>query len=102
MGWRSVTPEYFSALGIPLLRGRNFRGAGPGSRVPYASSSIKLWHSGFFPARIHWARSFSFPQTGRLLVPHFTVIGVAGNTQNEGLGGRAGPEYYMVRRHTRE
>ena len=28
------------------------------------------------------------------------MIGVTGNTQNQGLGGNPGPEYYMVRRHT--
>jgi predicted lysophospholipase L1 biosynthesis ABC-type transport system permease subunit len=36
------------------------------------------------------------------LAAPFTVIGVTGNTQNQGLGGQVGREYYMVRRHTED
>ena len=30
----------------------------------------------------------------------FRIVGVAANTQNQGLGGHMGPEYYVVRRHS--
>ena len=28
------------------------------------------------------------------------MVGITGNAQNDGLGGRIGPEYFVVRRHT--
>ncbi len=98
VGWRSVTPDYFSVLGIPLLRGRAFEDADrkPGSNAVILNESLALR---LFPGEDPLGRIIRFPQgEGRAGVAH-TVIGVAGNTQNQGLGGRVGPEYYMVRRH---
>jgi putative ABC transport system permease protein len=98
VGWRAVTPDYFSVLGIPLLRGRSFEDADrkPGS---YAVILNEALAQRLFPGEDPLGRIIRFPQgEGRAGVVH-TVIGVAGNTQNQGLGGRVGPEYYMVRRH---
>jgi putative ABC transport system permease protein len=98
VGWRSVTPDYFSVLGIPLLRGRSFEDADrkPGS---YAVILNEALAQRLFPGDDPLGRIIRFPQgEGRDGVAH-TVIGVTGNTQNQGLGGRVGPEYYMVRRH---
>jgi predicted permease len=98
VGWRSVTPDYFSVLGIPLVRGRTFEDADrkPGSNAVILNEALALR---LFPGEDPLGRIIRFPQgEGRAGVAH-TVIGVAGNTQNQGLGGRVGPEYYMVRRH---
>ena len=98
VGWRAVTPDYFSVLGIPLLRGRSFEDADrkPGS---YAVILNEALAQRLFPGEDPLGRIIRFPQgEGRAGVVH-TVICVAGNTQNQGLGGRVGPEYYMVRRH---
>jgi predicted permease len=98
VGWRSVTPDYFSVLGIPLLRGRSFEDADrkPGSNAVILNEALA---QRLFPGEDPLGRIIHFPQgEGRASVGH-TVIGVAGNTQNQGLGGRVGPEYYMVRRH---
>src|SRR5580704_7247702 len=98
VGWRAVTPDYFSVLGIPLLRGHSFEDADrkPGS---YAVILNEALAQRLFPGEDPLGRIIRFPQgEGRAGVAH-TVIGVAGNTQNQGLGGRVGPEYYMVRRH---
>jgi putative ABC transport system permease protein len=98
VGWRAVTPDYFSVLGIPLLRGHSFEDADrkPGS---YAVILNEVLAQRLFPGEDPLGRIIRFPQgEGRAGVAH-TVIGVAGDTQNQGLGGRVGPEYYMVRRH---
>jgi putative ABC transport system permease protein len=98
VGWRAVTPDYFSVLGIPLLRGHSFEDADrkPGS---YAVILNEVLAQRLFPGEDPLGRIIRFPQgEGRAGVAH-RVIGVAGDTQNQGLGGRVGPEYYMVRRH---
>jgi putative ABC transport system permease protein len=98
VGWRSVTPDYFSVLGIPLLRGRTFDEA---DRKPGADAVIlnQALAERLFPGEDPLGRIVRFPQGEGMADVALTVIGVAGNTQNQGLGGRVGPEYYMVRRH---
>jgi putative ABC transport system permease protein len=98
VGWRSITPEYFSVLGIPLLRGRAFEEAErkPGSNAVILNEALA---QRLFPGEDPLGRIIRFPQ-GEGRAAAFTVIGVTGNTQNQGLGGNPGPEYYMVRRHT--
>jgi ABC-type lipoprotein release transport system permease subunit len=53
-----------------------------------------------FPGEDPLGKIIRFPQGEGRPDAAFTVIGVTGNTQNQGLGGRVGPEYYMVRHHT--
>ncbi len=98
VGWRAVTPGYFSVLNIPLLRGRAFDEA---DRKPGASAVIlnQVLAQRLFPGDDPLGRIVNLPQGEGIAEAAFTVIGVAGNTQNQGLGGRVGPEYYLVRRH---
>lgn len=98
VGWRSVTPDYLSALSIPMLRGRAFDEA---DRKPGASAVIlnQALADRLFPGEDPLGRIIRLPQGEGTAEAAFTVIGVAGNTQNQGLGGRVGPEYYLVRRH---
>jgi len=99
VGWRSVTPEYFSALGIPLLRGRPFQGEdrrpGNGAIILNQALAQKL-----FPGEEPLGKIIRFHLEDQQFTAAFTVIGVTGNTQNQGIGGQPGPEYYMVRQHT--
>ncbi len=97
VGWRSVTPDYFSVLSIPLLRGRAFDEA---DRKPDASVLIlnQALAERLFPGEDPLGRIVRLPQGEGIAEAGFTVVGVASNTQNQGLGGRAGPEYYLVRR----
>ncbi len=96
--WRSVTPDYFSVLSIPLVRGRSFAEA---DRKPGASTVIlnQALAERLFPGQDPLGRIVRLPQGEGIAETAFTVIGVAGNTQNQGRGGRVGPEYYLVRRH---
>jgi putative ABC transport system permease protein len=99
VGWRSVTPEYFSALGIPLIRGRAFqeqdRHPGNGAIILNEALAQKL-----FPGEEPLGKIVRFHLEDQRFTAAFTVIGVTGNTQNRGIGGQPGPEYYMVRQHT--
>jgi len=98
VGWRSVTPEYFSVLSIPLLRGRAFDET---DRNPNSSAVIlnQELAERLFPDEDPLGRVVRLPQAEGVAGAVFRVIGVAGNAQNQGLGGRVGPEYYLVRRH---
>ncbi|PYX67479.1 MAG: hypothetical protein DMG78_27665, partial [Acidobacteria bacterium] len=45
-------------------------------------------------------RKIQFRTDRAALSSPFTIVGVTGNAQNQGLGGTVGPEYYMVRHHS--
>lgn len=99
VGWRSVTPEYFSALGISLLRGRPFleqdRRPGNGAIIINQALGQKL-----FPGQKPLGKIIRFRLDDQHFSAAFTVIGITGNTENRGIGGQPGPEYYMLRQHT--
>jgi putative ABC transport system permease protein len=98
VGWRSVTPDYFSVLGIPLLRGRAFEDS---DRKPGAGAIIlnEALAQRLFPGEEAIGKTIRFHLDDQRFTAAFTVIGVTSNTQNQGLGGHIGPEYYMVRQH---
>ncbi len=99
VGWRSVTPEYFSVLGIPLLSGRAFeeqdRTATPGAMVLNAALAQRL-----FPGLDPVGKTIHFRSEETRAATTFRIVGVTANTQNQGLGGHVGPEYYLVRGHS--
>jgi predicted permease len=99
VGWRSVTPDYFSLLGIPLLQGRPFEEQ---DRTPEVHAIIlnQALAQRLFPHGAALGKTVQFRTDRTALTTPFTVIGIAANAQNQGLGGRIGPEYYMVRHHT--
>ncbi len=98
VGWRSVTPDYFSVLNIPLLRGRAFDDA---DRNPGRYSIIlnEALAQRLFPEENPLGQILRLPQGEGIADAAFMVIGVARNAQNQGLDGHVGPEYYLVRRH---
>src|SRR5438876_5668832 len=69
--WRYVTPGYFAALNIPILRGRAFVEQDPGEEIAILSQSLA--------ARL-------FPNENPL-GKHVdgTVVGIAGEVNNNGL-----------------
>jgi putative ABC transport system permease protein len=94
IAWRFVTPEYFAALGIPIVRGRGFseQDRGPGDERVVLSQSLarKL-----FPGGDAVGRRFD---TG----DRHIVVGVAADVQNSGTALPSEPEYYVVRKHSTE
>jgi putative ABC transport system permease protein len=94
VGWRIVTPGYFSALRIPIVRGRGFNEAerAPNDYLIVLSKTLAqrlLGNRGALGARIR------LEPDG----PWYTVIGVAGNVKNGGVLAEDDPEYYVVRKH---
>lgn len=102
--WRSVTPRYFSVLGIPLIRGRGFTDEDR-SRAGWTAVILnQVLAQRFFPGEDPVGRTIVFggsdePRTSAIT---FVVVGLAGNTENEGLAGAVAPEYYVIRRHNPE
>ena len=101
VGWRSVTPAYFSVLGIQIVRGRAFteqdRRAEPKAIIVNQALAERLFPGENTVGKIVRLGGSEEPRVDPVA---FTVVGVTGNTQNQGLGGNPGPEYYVVRRHT--
>lgn len=90
--WRYVTPGYFEALGIPIKLGRAFMDA---DRHPGKSPVIlseRLWRSDVGQADLIGKREWF---TG-------IIVGVAGDVRNNGLASAPDPEFYVVRKTSRE
>jgi predicted permease len=97
VAWRSVTPDYFSVLGVPLLRGRAF---GEQDRVADGNGVIlnDALARRMFPNQDPIGKQIQPGRRG----PWLSVVGVVGNVKNSGLVDNAGPEYYVVRKHAHE
>lgn len=87
--WRLVDGGYFSALQIPVLRGKTFAGVSPREAVRSVVISARL-------ARLLWGDE---DPVGRQLDPGgggnlITVIGVVGDVRAQALGHEANPAFY--------
>lgn len=93
VAWRQVTPGYFEALGIPILRGRNFvsedRTAGEPAMIVSQALARKL-----FPNQEPLGQRVG---PGRGAGPWYTVVGIAADARNAGLIVASDPEYYVIR-----
>jgi predicted permease len=92
--WRSVTPEYFSVFGIPLLAGRRFTEEDRGTTANVVILSEALARR-MFPGESAVGRQIRPGRAGEWL----TVIGVAADVKNSGLAEATRPEYYVPRKH---
>jgi len=92
--FRWVTPEYFRALGIPILAGRAFE---EGER---ASGESPLILSATLARRLFGNESPLGQQIDLDVSGHWcTVVGVAADIKNNGLTDPPDPEYYRLRMH---
>lgn len=96
--WRTVTPDYFRALQIPIVQGRKFSEAERGVDGHLAILSRDLAVR-LFPAGDAIGQHIEHPEFNpyRQAGPVFTVVGVAGDVKNGGLGGEDEPEFYELR-----
>ena len=94
VAWRFVSPGYFAALGIPILRGRAFTedDRGPGDERVILSESLA--HK-LFPDRDAIGKHLFMD------FPH-TIVGIARDVKNSGPAQPFEPEYYVLRKHTVE
>jgi len=90
VGWRSVTPGYFAALSIPIVRGRAFQeeDLSPTATPIILSESLARQ---LFPGEDALGKSLR----PRVESPWRTVVGVAADVKNNGLTEGADPEYYV-------
>jgi len=93
VNWTLVTPNYFEALGIPIVRGRPFT---EDDRSPTVNPVIlnETLAAKMFPNQdpIGKMLRFSPDETSG---PWRTIVGVATNVKNNGLTDQADPEFYI-------
>jgi predicted permease len=94
VGWRYITPGYFAAMGIPIVRGRGFTEEERDSQEMPIVLSRELARR-LFPDGDAMGRHMLSTDKG---VWH-TVVGIAGDVVNNGLDHRPDPEYYELRKH---
>ena len=87
--FRTVTPEYFSAMGIPILHGRAFTEEDRASAEKFAILDETMARR-LFPGEDPVGRRMQAGLGWR------TIIGVARKAKNAGLTGADDPEYYYV------
>ncbi|HLK63169.1 MAG TPA: ABC transporter permease [Bryobacteraceae bacterium] len=94
VSWRYITPGYFGALGIPILRGRTFNEE---DRSANASAIIinQTLAQRLFPGQDPLGRHILRSAKGEW----HTVVGVCGDIRNRGLSRPPEPEYYVARKH---
>jgi predicted permease len=98
---RWVSPEYFRALDIPMVRGEGFRDEDLSSNDHFVVLSQQL--AGLlFPGEDPIGKRLNFDHVGFPDAPWYTVAGVAANVKNGGLAGEDGPEFYRLRRNREE
>ena len=96
--WRWVSPEYFRALNIPILKGKGFSEEELNSSGRFVVLG-KLLAERMFPGEDPIGRQIQVP---KITGPLYTVVGVAQNVKNGGLAGEDEPEYYRLRRNRAE
>src|SRR5262249_20962264 len=85
-----ITPEFFSALKIPLLRGRDFNDSDQTGTVPVAIINQALAER-VWPSQSALGGKFRLSNDG----PVFEVIGVVGNTQYRPQNEAPPPAFYL-------
>jgi predicted permease len=91
--WRYVTPGYFTALGIPIVRGRAFNQQDRGPNDFSVVLSDRLAHA-LFPNEDPVGKHILKNAQGLW----FTVVGIADDVKNLGPARASEPEYYLVRK----
>lgn len=97
IAWRTVSPEYFRALNIPMIEGAGFTEEEVTSTDRFVVLSRRL-AARMFPGqdpighRVRMLASASSELS-------YAIVGVANDVKNSGLGVEDEPEYYALRRY---
>jgi putative ABC transport system permease protein len=86
--YRPVSPGYFEAIGIPLMRGRSFT-VGDTAESPWVVMINDSMAREYWPSENPIGQRLQFAEKWR------TVIGVLGDVLHEGLDGAAKAEMYV-------
>ena len=87
---RSVSPDYFTALGIPLRAGRFFADSDTAGALPVGIIDDRLARAAW-PDQSPLGRRFRIP-FGNL--PWITIVGVVGHVRHEGMTDDPRPQVY--------
>lgn len=97
VAWRWVTPDYFRALGIPMLQGRGFSDDELDSSEHFVILS-KALAARLFPGQDPIGQKLGLAVRAKENPP-YTIVGVAADVKNGGLAGGDEPEYYRLRQN---
>jgi putative ABC transport system permease protein len=89
-----VSPEYFRALGVPVLRGRAFTEADREGAPPVCLINQTLARE-FFPGEDPVGRRLKQGGADRPDIPFMEIVGVVGDVRYEGLDAKVEPAYYV-------
>ncbi len=98
---RLISPEYFRALDIPIVRGEGFRDEDLNSSDHLIVLGQQLAEM-LFPGEDPIGKRLNFDHVSFPDSPWYTVAGVAANVKNGGLTGEQNPEFYRLRRNRAE
>jgi putative ABC transport system permease protein len=87
-----VGPGYFSTLGVPLRRGREF-GLADSSFAPHAAVINEAFANRFFAGRNPIGRHITQDPSNQKNI--MEVVGVAGNVRDHALRGEVPPRFYV-------
>ncbi|MFL6436981.1 MAG: ADOP family duplicated permease [Terriglobales bacterium] len=90
----TVTPQYFSALGIPLIRGRYFEDSDAASRPNVAVISQELARR-YFPSEDPIGQEIA-PSEPSLKQPWYRIVGIVGDVKYAGMASEPAPVWYAA------
>jgi putative ABC transport system permease protein len=90
----STSPEYFTALGVPLLQGRGFNAADKEGSPPVVIINQTLAER-YFAGETAIGRRFKIGGADRTRNPWMEIVGVVGDVKYSGLDVKPEPAYYM-------
>ncbi len=93
---RTISPDYFRALNIPLSRGRSFDGRDNQHGPPVIivnETFARLYFAGIEPLGQHIIVEGERGDNG--VPPPREIIGIVGDVRHESLDTESGPEYYV-------
>src|ERR1043165_6500749 len=88
-----VSPEYFRAMGVPVLRGRAFTDADREGAPPVCVINQTLARE-FFPGEDPLGKRLK-QGPDRPDLPFMEIVGVVGDVKHEGLNAKTQPAYYL-------
>ena len=92
--YTEITPDYFRAMTIPLVRGRSF--TDEDKRVlPTSLLSTTRWPGNSLRTKIPLGRRVTFQQSGGEPIKWLSIVGVVGDTKQTALATAAQPAVFL-------
>ena len=88
---RVISPDYFKAMGIPLLRGRSFTRA-DGAKSPMVAMVDQMFVDRYFPNEDPIGKGLDI---GNGTDGFYRIVGVVGNVRQDSLDSRPSPTMYV-------